>query len=91
MIHSTPIRPQINSGSKKQNESLVRAQDAQCQTSNSTSRKNLQTIRDLEKDLDDAISRIRQEATRQNANIFDVDMTNPSILAEHMIIDFSSR
>ena len=73
MIHSTPVNPQFNSGSKKQ-ESLVRACDAQCQTSNYTSRKNLQTIRDLQKDLDDAISRTGQEATQQNVNIFDVDI-----------------
>ena len=54
--------------------SPVRAHDAQCQTSNSTSRKNLQTIRDLERDLDDAISRIRQEANQKNVDIFDVDI-----------------
>ena len=73
LIHSTPVNPQFNSGSKKQ-ESLVIARVAQCQTSNYTPRKNLQTIKDLEKDLDDAISRTGQEATQQNVNIFDVDI-----------------
>ena len=64
LIHSTLVKPEINSASKNQkNKSLVKAHDVQCQTSNFTSRKNLQTIGDLEKDLDDAISRIRQEAT----------------------------
>ena len=37
---------------------MAKGQDAQCHTLNSTSRKNLEAIRDLKKDLDDAISRI---------------------------------
>ena len=46
MMHSTPIRPQNNSGPKKQFDSV----------------KTKSTIRDLEMELDEAIHRIRQEA-----------------------------
>ena len=69
------MRSQITSGSQNYKFNKPgKGHDAQCQTSNSTSRKNLEMIRDLEKDFDDAISRVRQEAIHQNDDIFDVDI-----------------
>ena len=58
MIHSTPIRPQNNSGPKKQLDSVT----------------TKPSIRDLQMELNEAIHRIRQEAKQQNSNVFNVNV-----------------
>ena len=80
-IYSTPVRTQndsgINSGQTASNNDQGGQGQGQGQThhhENSSPRNNLEVIQDLEKDLDEAIHRIRQEANK--SNIFDVDINS---------------